>query len=121
MTRNKTIQMHTVRRKTVTILMFSFLTVGAFATLGDGSSKKSKSKNILSDRTVSISHGSFSLKSGYNYRGTNVINLKKEDTYINLNTVTTYQKNNRAYILPVKSKVLISNLKVSAGVPQLNR
>lgn len=112
--------MHIVKRKAVTMVMLSFFTVGAFATLGDGSSK-SKSKNILSDRNVSISHGSFSLKSGYNYRGNNVINLKKEDTYINLNTVTTYQKGNRAYILPVKSKVLISNLKVSAGVPQLNR
>ena len=118
---NKTTLMHIVRRKAATLLMLSAFTVGAFATLGDGSSKKSKSKNILSERTVAITHGSFSLRSGYNYRGNNVINLKKEDTYININAVATFQKSNRTYIVPVKSKVLISNLKVSAGVPQLNR
>jgi hypothetical protein len=112
--------MHIVRRKAAFLVLFLF-TVCASATLGDGSSKKAKSKNILSDRTVSITHGNFSLKSGYNYRGTNVINLRKQDTFINLNTVATYQKGNRAYIVPVKSKVLISGIKISAGVPQLNR
>jgi len=109
------------RRKLAVLLLLSLFTVGAFATLGDGSSKKTKKSNILSDRTITIKHGGFSLKSGYNYRGSNVINPVKQDVYINLNTVATYQRGNRTYILPIKSKVLLNNVKISVGVPQMNR
>ena len=118
----RTILMQVVRRKAITVALLSFFAAGAFATLGDGSSKKSKNKNILSDKSVLINHGgNFSLKSGYKYRGSNVINPERQDVYINLNTVTTYQKGNRTYIVPIKSKVLLGNVKFSAGIPQLNR
>jgi len=113
--------MQVLRRKAVIVAMLSFLTVGAFATLGDGTSKKSTNKNILSDRNIFIRHGGFSLKSGYNYRGNNVINPERQESYINLNTVAVFQKGNRTYILPIKSKVLLGNVKISAGIPQLNR
>jgi hypothetical protein len=110
------------KRRIATLGLLSLLTAGAFATLGDGSSnKKSKVSNVLSDRSITIKHNGFSLKSGYNYRGNNVINTVKQDVYINLNTVATYQKGNRTYILPIKSKVLLNNVKFSAGVPQLNK
>lgn len=121
MIRKPGILFNNTRRKIVVLFLFSFFTAGAFATLGDGSSKKSKKANILSDRKITIKHGGFSLKSGYNYRGNNVINPEKQDVYINLNTVATYQKGNRTYILPIKSKVLVNNFKVSLGVPSLNR
>lgn len=121
MTTKTNILFQITRRKVAALFLLSFFTVGAFATLGDGSSKKSKTASILSDRTVTIKHGGFSLKSGYNYRGNNVINPVKQDVYINLNTVATYQKGNRTYILPIKSKVLLNNVKVSVGVPQMNR
>jgi hypothetical protein len=116
-----TFLVHFKSRKTVTLVLLSFFAVGAFATLGDGTSKKSATKNILSDKSILIRHGGFSLKSGYNYRGNNVINPERQDTYINLNTVATFQKGNRTYILPIKSKVLLQNVKISAGIPQLNR
>lgn len=108
-------------RKVLALALASLLGVGAFATLGDGTAKKSTNKNILSDKSIFIKHGSFSLRSGYNYRGNNVINPEKQDVYINLNTVATFQKGNRTYILPIKSKVLLPNVKLSAGIPQLNR
>jgi hypothetical protein len=120
MAANRNILFHNKRRKLAALMLLSFFAIGAFATLGDGSSKKSKTTNILSDRTVTIKHGGFSLKSGYNYRGNNVINPVKQDVYINLNTVATYQKGNRTYILPIKSKVLLNNVKISVGVPQMN-
>ena len=121
MTTNRNILFQIARRKFAALVLLSLFTVGAFATLGDGSSKKSKTSNILSDRTVVIKHGSFSLKSGYNYRGNNVINPVSQNVYINLNTVATYQRGNRTYILPIKSKVLLNNVKISVGVPQMNR
>ena len=113
--------MQIMRRKAATLVLLSFLAIGAFATLGDGTSKKSANKNILSDKSILIMHGGFSLKSGYNYRGNNVINPETQETFINLNTVATFQKGNRTYILPIKSKVLLSNVKISVGIPQLNR
>lgn len=122
MTTKRNIFLRLVNRKVITLTLLSFLAAGAFATLGDGSSnKKSKAVNILSDRSIIVKHNGFSLKSGYNYRGNNVINPVRQDVYINLNTVATYQKGNRTYILPIKSKVLLNNVKLSAGVPQLNR
>ena len=81
-------------RKAIALVMLSFLAMGAFATLGDGTSKKSANRNILSDKNIFIRHGGFSLKSGYNYRGNNVINPTKPDIFINLNTVATFQKGN---------------------------
>ena len=122
MTTNRNIFSRVPKRRIATLFLLSFLAAGAFATLGDGSSnKKSKAINLLSDRSVVVKHNGFSLKSGYNYRGNNVINPAKQDVYINLNTVATYQKGNRTYILPIKSKVLLNNVKISAGVPQLNK
>jgi len=120
MTTKRTI-LQIVKRKAITLALLSFFAAGAFATLGDGSAKKSKDKNILSDRNITIKHGGFSLKSGYNYRGNNVINPVSQDVYINLNTIATFQKGNRTYILPIKSKVLLNNVRLSAGIPQLNR
>jgi len=113
--------MQKLRRKAITVALFSLFAIGASATLGDGTSKKSANKNILSERNIFIRHGGFSLKSGYNYRGNNVINTERPDTYINLNTVATFQKGNRTYILPVRTKVLLNNVKISAGIPQFNR
>lgn len=121
MTTKRTILMQILTRKAITLVLLSFFAAGAFATLGDGSAKKSKDKNILSDRSITIKHGGFSLKSGYNYRGNNVINPVSQDVYINLNTIATFQKGNRTYILPIKSKILLNNVRLSAGIPQLNR
>ena len=121
MTTKRAIILHIVKRKAITLALLSFLTAGAFATLGDGSSKKSKDRNILSDKSVTIKHGSFSLKSGYNYRGNNVINPVRQDVYISLNTTATFQRGNRTYILPINSRVLLKNVKLSIGVPQMNR
>ncbi|MGC4039175.1 MAG: hypothetical protein QM764_24665 [Chitinophagaceae bacterium] len=120
-TKKKNRLFYFTKKKVAIIAVLSFFGIGAFATLGDGSAKKSKDKNILSDKTVIIKHGTFSLKSGYNFRGTNVINPIKQEIYINLNTVATYERGNRTYILPIKSKVLLNNVKISAGIPQINR
>jgi hypothetical protein len=85
------------------------ITVGAFATLGEGNSKDKSSKKLtLSGKKPNIP-GTFSLRSGYTFRGNQVIDLK-ENKYINLNTVITYQQGNTTYTIPLKKKVILSKV-----------
>lgn len=82
---------------------------GAFATLGDGKGRTSKpvKKSLLSTKS-SMKPGSFTLRSGYNYRGIQVINTQT-DKFINLNTVVTYQNGHTTYIVPLKKKVVLND------------
>lgn len=100
-----------IKRKLVTAL-FIGVSVAAFATLGDGGKKSSsvKSKNLLSSRSATLNYKTFSLKSGYNYRGNSFLNTEAKDKFIMLNTVMTYQKGNATYILPLKKKLLMGKV-----------
>jgi hypothetical protein len=93
--------------------------LAAFATLGDGSGKKtSYSKNLLSYKpTYNYKH--FTLKSGYSYRGSNIFSYKSyQGNYITFNKVITYQKGNTTYILPLKRKVLLDKIKFTPAAPR---
>lgn len=96
--------------KKLTILALLAVVTGvAFATLGDGKTKTNKSKKSLLSNKVVLSPGTFSLKSGYNYRGNEVLSLES-NRYISINTVITYQKGNSTYIMPLKKKVLLDKV-----------
>ena len=83
------------------------ITFGAFATLGDGKSKNgNSSRSLLSDKTP-LTPGTFSLQSGYSFRGNQVINTQ-EDKYITLNTYATYQQGRTTYVMPLKKKVVLN-------------
>jgi hypothetical protein len=56
-----------------------------------------------------VKAGTFSLKSGYTYRGSHVINSKNQK-YINLNTVVSYQRGHTTYVLPMKKKVILDKV-----------
>ncbi len=107
---NSSIMLKIIRRKLAVVVLLSVSGIAAFATLGDGRTKSSKSTtfSLLSNR-VSFTPGQFSLKSGYNFRGNQVISFENE-RYINLNTVVTYQKGNTTYIMPLKKKVLLDRI-----------
>jgi hypothetical protein len=81
----------------------------AFATLGDGKINKDKPRKLLlNNKASSIKPGSFSLQTGYTFRGSQVIN-EEETKYINLNsTVVTYQQGHTVYTLPVRKKVTLN-------------
>lgn len=100
-----------IRRKLVTAL-FIGVSVAAFATLGDGRKKSgtSKNRNFLSNRSTTLNYKSFSLKSGYNYRGNSFLNTEVKDKFVMLNTVMTYQKGNATYIVPLKKKLLLGKV-----------
>jgi hypothetical protein len=91
--------------------VLTLLTVSAvaFATLGDGKVKSTKSgKSLLSNKSQANSN-SFSLRSGYNFRG-NTVFSEKQTSYINLNTTVSFQKGHTTYVLPVKKKVLLDKV-----------
>jgi hypothetical protein len=90
-------------------LLLAVIALGAFATLGDGKTKNTKSakKSLLSIK-ISAKPGSFSLSSGYNFRGSQVISTQ-DNKYINLNTQITYQNGHTSYIVPLKKRVALGN------------
>jgi len=99
-----------VKRKLAVILLLAVSAFTAFATLGDGKVKSTKSHaSLLSGKDISTS-GSFSLKSGYTFRGSQVINAQQSERFINLNTVVTFQKGNTTYIVPLKKKVMLDKI-----------
>jgi len=90
-----------------------------YASLGDGNSKKKKKASLLNYKPVTP--GKFSLKSGYIYRGNQIINHQKSFNSVSLNSLITYQKGNMTYIVPMKTTVLTGKIKLSAGIPNLSR
>lgn len=95
-------------RKLIVLMLLGCLTIGAFATLGDGKTNNTPRK-LLSTRTTT-KPGSFSLQSGYKFRGSQVINFQQPASkYINLNTVVTYQQGHTTYTIPLKKKVILNN------------
>ncbi len=108
-------------RKIIVILLITVSAFGAFATLGDGKKTSDKPKTkILTGRTVSTP-GSFTLKSGYNYRGNYVFNTESDKRTIRLNTVVTVQKGRTTFIVPLKKNVVLSKVKLDLGNRQFNR
>jgi hypothetical protein len=92
-----------LNRKTVVILL-SIISVAAFASLGDGKKSDKGKRSLLSNKSGTHTN-KFSLRSGYNFRGNQVINLTGK-SYINNNTVVSIQKGHTTYVLPMKKKVM---------------
>lgn len=112
----RTILKKVLTRKLTTMFLVA-LSVAAFATLGDGKSKK---KSSLLNSKPTITPGKFTLKSGYQYRGSQIISQKKDNNSFTRNSLVTYQKGNMTYILPVKT-IIPQKIKLTFGIPQINK
>ena len=117
MKNSETIFKKILTRKLATLFLIG-LSVAAFATLGDGKSKGKKSSLLSSKPT--ITPGKFSLKSGYQYRGSQIINQQKDKNSFTRNSLVTYQKGNMTYVLPLKT-IVPQKIKLTVGIPQLNK
>lgn len=119
MDKRKNIQVR-VNRKIAALVLVCFMGMAAFATLGDGKKAASngggRGKSLLSARTATP--GTFSLRSGYDYRGSHILNAN-QPKYVSLNTVVTVQRGNTTYTVPLKKKVL-ANVKITLGNSSLN-
>ena len=114
MKNSKIIFRQLLTRKLTTLLLIG-LSVAAFATLGDGKAKK---KSSLLNSKPTIVPGKFSMKSGYQYRGSQIINQQKDKNSFTRNSFVTYQKGNMTYIVPVKT-VVPQKIKITVGIPQM--
>lgn len=114
--------MRLLGRKLTVIALVTVSAVAAFATLGDGKRKASTRPNssLLSGRTHS-SNGFFSLKSGYSYKGSQVLNSSSDKKYFSINTVMTVQRGNTTYTLPLKKKAVIDKVKIDISNRQFRR
>ncbi len=98
-----------LRKKMAVLVLVAVSAIGAFATLGDGKIKHENPKrSLLSDKSALAGGGSFSLRSGYSYRGSHVINPLGQK-YLIINTTVTYQKGHTSYTVPLKKKMILDN------------
>jgi len=103
------------------ILLLACTGFGAFATLGDGLKNSEKPKTSLLSSRTGTKPGSFTLKSGYNYRGNSVFNNSTDRKTIRLNTVVTVQKGRTTFIVPLKKNVVLDKVKLDLGNRQFQR
>jgi len=94
-------------RRAAVALSLAACAISAFAVLGD-KGKTPRNRSLLSNESFAVLRGSFSLKSNYNFRGSQVMDPNQKNEYISLNTVVTYQKGNTTYIVPLKKKIFIT-------------
>jgi hypothetical protein len=96
------------RRKTI----ISFVLVGfaalAFASMGGGGAKKSKT--VKADFVPIRTTNGFTLKAGPSYHGSLIFGQEKNKNVISFNSVVTYQKGNTTYILPYKYRMQTSSM-----------
>lgn len=103
-------------------LLLAVTTIGAYATLGDGKKKASSTpKNALLSGRTAFTKGFFSLKSGYSYKGSEVLNSSADKKYISLNTVVNLQRGKTNYVLPLKKKVILDKVKIELGNRQFQK
>ncbi|MCX6316724.1 MAG: hypothetical protein NTW29_05510 [Bacteroidetes bacterium] len=111
-----------IGKKLIVLSLIAATGFASFATLGDGNKNavNSPRKSFLSNRGTN-KPGTFSLRSNYNFRGSQLLNTGTEKRYIRLNTIATIQKGNTTYIVPLKRKVGIGNVKIDLGNRQFQR
>jgi len=92
-------------KKVVVVLALFSMAHYVFAVDGtmDGGKKSSKAFSTLK------SDLSFSLKSGYTYRGNKNFGTKRTLNTIQSNTVITYQRGNATWVMPYRNKTTILN------------
>ena len=108
-------------RKLAVLVLLAASAMGAFATLGDGKAKSGNPNSSFLSNKSKTRPGSFSLRSGYSYRGNQVINTQGQKKYISLNTVVTLQKGNTTFIVPLKKKVVFDKVKIDISNRQFQR
>lgn len=95
-------------RKVVILILLATSTIGTFAMLGTpGRGKKGNApKSLLSNKTITYT-GTFSLHSGYQFRGNQVISAQP-DKYLNVNTMVSYQRGHTTYTVPLKKTIVLN-------------
>jgi hypothetical protein len=103
-----------VVQKTMLLGAAVLFMVSAYASLGLGKKKSAAaSKKILSSKVVNYSI-SFSLKSGYNFRGSAILD-NPTTRVIQLNTDVITKQGNYELAIPLRKTTLINKVKIEFG------
>ena len=105
MNTNAYISRATCKKIALSLLLGVFALVSS-ATLGEGKLNRDKPRKSLLSSPSNIKPGAFSLRSGYTFRGNQVIT--RTENYINLNTVITFQQGRTSYVMPLKKKISLN-------------
>ncbi|MFM1857739.1 MAG: hypothetical protein RLZ05_799 [Bacteroidota bacterium] len=101
-------------KQTVLFAAAMIVALAGNASLGLGKKRSSLgSKKILSAKVTGF-NGNFSLKSGYSFRGNNIIETKIPRV-IELNTEVTAKKGNLTLSIPLRKQVLVNSIKIGVG------
>jgi hypothetical protein len=104
------------RIKLSVVVMMTASVIGAYATMGIYASGKNSDRpktRLLAPKSA-LKPGTFTLKSGYAFRGGQLIS-SAQPTYINLNGKATYQIGSTAYAVSMNKQVIL-NGKVKLGI-----
>ena len=108
------ISLKTIRLASVFALLMG-ITLGAYATLGDGKKKSSISSSALLSGRKALKPGTFSLRSGYSFRGNTVLSEAPSTTVIKINTEITVQKGKTSVTIPLRKNVVLGRVKIEIG------
>jgi len=101
-------------KQTILFAAAMIVALAGNASLGLGKKRSSLgSKKILSAKVTGF-NGNFSLKSGYSFRGNNIIETKIPRV-IELNTEVTAKKGNLTLTIPLRKQVLVNSIKIGVG------
>lgn len=107
--------------RSATVVPLSVCSLWAFASMGGGEKSKKKQSSLLKQTNlVPFKPGMnpFSLKSGLQYRGSQVISQEKSGNTLMTRTVITYKNGNTVYIVPVQQKTIMRKFKTPTPAPR---
>ncbi|MEN9548773.1 MAG: hypothetical protein RIR12_1364 [Bacteroidota bacterium] len=94
-------------KKLTVLAVIAVSTITSFATLGDGN-KKNNTRSLFSNKSTLYKPGSFSLRSGYHFRGSQVLEYSAPKKYISINTTVVIHRGNSTVIVPLKKKIVVN-------------
>lgn len=113
--------LHTIKRTklavAVVLVCAAQIAFASFTgTIGESSKNKYSLKNF--NKNFYKKASAFSLRAGFQYKGTLVMNQQKDATGFTLNNMMRFEKGNTTYIYPYKHKVKVAAFK-TPSVPSL--
>ena len=105
-------------RVVILIALFS-TTLATFASIG-GEKSKSRKGSLSSVFSPIRTSSGFTLKSGFNYRGTMILKEVKTNEAVSYNSLIRYQKGNATYILPNRYKVALTQDASKSNLQMVN-
>jgi hypothetical protein len=104
----------TFRIRVLMIVVFS--TVSCFVIAATGG-KKAVSKTTMVKKST---YRNFSLRSGFEFKGSKVLNLNKSNSQVQFNSLALIKKNNTVYGVPYTHKANIKNNNDQSGKKYTN-